>query len=178
MSFSIEDLTEPQRACLRLVHQHMSSKEIAQLLDVSPSAIDKRIERAVMQLGASSRFHAARLLALHEKDDSRSPGPLSETETTEIETYDRITSYPIDMASGGSRDEERRRNRSLGPVSRLFGLGPDGRGETGPRNTFSRSDRIALAIALACLIAMSSLAMLAMGETLTGFLERHGVHLS
>ncbi|RZM36228.1 MAG: sigma-70 family RNA polymerase sigma factor [Sphingomonas sp.] len=49
----IDLLTEAQRACLRLVLTHHNSKEIAALLGVSPSAIDKRIERAVQVLGAS-----------------------------------------------------------------------------------------------------------------------------
>ena len=62
----IDLLTEAQRACLRLVLTHHNSKEIAALLGVSPSAIDKRIERAVQVLGAGSRFEAARLLQRHE----------------------------------------------------------------------------------------------------------------
>ena len=62
----IDLLTEAQRACLRLVLSHHNSKEIAALLGVSPSAIDKRIERAVQMLRVGSRFEAARLLQQHE----------------------------------------------------------------------------------------------------------------
>ena len=65
----IDLLTEAQRACLRLVLSHHNSKEIAALLGVSPSAIDKRIERAVQMLRVGSRFEAARLLQRHEADN-------------------------------------------------------------------------------------------------------------
>lgn len=89
----VEQLTEPQRECLRLVLAHYSSKEIAQRLGVSPSAVDKRIERAVQLLGASSRFEAARRLAAHE---GRAEGS----------TSDPIASDPIDVAEEERASEE------------------------------------------------------------------------
>lgn len=55
-----EALTDEQLECLRLVDRHLSSKEIARRIGISPSAVDKRLERAVRMLGASSRFDAAR----------------------------------------------------------------------------------------------------------------------
>jgi DNA-binding CsgD family transcriptional regulator len=63
----IDQLTEAQRACLRLVLTHHNSKEIAAIVGVSPSAIDKRVERAIQILGVGTRFEAARRLQDHER---------------------------------------------------------------------------------------------------------------
>lgn len=59
-------LTEKQRACLRLVNRHKSSKMIAPLLGITPEAVDQRLKTAVHILGAASRYEAALLLAEHE----------------------------------------------------------------------------------------------------------------
>src|SRR5688572_13309105 len=56
-------LTEGQRACLRMVLQHMSSKDIARALDVSPHTVDQRLKVAIRTLGVASRVEAARMLA-------------------------------------------------------------------------------------------------------------------
>ncbi|MEY4500125.1 MAG: hypothetical protein RIS52_15 [Pseudomonadota bacterium] len=55
-------LSSGQRACLHLVQQHRSSKEIARLLGISPHTVDQRLRVAVRILGVSTRFEAARLL--------------------------------------------------------------------------------------------------------------------
>lgn len=62
----IAKLTEAQRACLRRVLQHMTSKDIARELDISPHTVDQRLRVAARTLGVSSRIEAARLLAEHE----------------------------------------------------------------------------------------------------------------
>ncbi|MEA3043141.1 MAG: hypothetical protein QOH47_979 [Sphingomonadales bacterium] len=59
-------LTEKQRACLRLVNRHKSSKMIAPLLGITPEAVDQRLKTAVRILGVASRYEAALLLAEHE----------------------------------------------------------------------------------------------------------------
>lgn len=61
----LECLTEGQRDCLRLVMLHMSSKEIARTLGISPHTVDQRLRVATRNLGVSTRFEAARLLAMH-----------------------------------------------------------------------------------------------------------------
>lgn len=53
------DLTEGQRACLRLVYQHRSSKEIARTLGISKDTVDQRLDRARKLLGAVTRIEAA-----------------------------------------------------------------------------------------------------------------------
>jgi DNA-binding CsgD family transcriptional regulator len=59
-------LTEGQKQCLRLVLRHMSSKDIARELDISPHTVDQRIRTAMKTLGAGSRVQAAFILARHE----------------------------------------------------------------------------------------------------------------
>ncbi len=56
-------LTAEQIEVLRLVQQNLSSKEIARLLGISKSAIDQRLDRARLVLGATSRREAARIFA-------------------------------------------------------------------------------------------------------------------
>lgn len=56
-------LTEGQKACLRGVLRHMSSKDIARELDISPHTVDQRLRLAMRALGAGSRVQAAFMLA-------------------------------------------------------------------------------------------------------------------
>lgn len=59
-------ITEAQRACLRMVLRHMSSKHIARALAISPHTVDQRIRLAMKTLGAANRVEAARMLAAAE----------------------------------------------------------------------------------------------------------------
>ena len=59
----IAKLTEGQLNCLRLVDQHLSSKEIASELGISPHTVDQRIRQALHTLGVERRAQAARLVA-------------------------------------------------------------------------------------------------------------------
>jgi len=61
-----ESLTARERECLRLVARHHQSKEIARLLNISKSTVDKHIDRARERLGAADRRAAALALATHE----------------------------------------------------------------------------------------------------------------
>jgi len=56
-------LTEGQKACLRLVVQHQTSKEIARTLGISPFTVDQRLDAARRKLNATSRKEAAKLFA-------------------------------------------------------------------------------------------------------------------
>ena len=62
MEDRIARLTEKQRACLRLVLMHKSSKEIARELGIGVDAVDQRIKTAMKTLGVQSRVEAARLV--------------------------------------------------------------------------------------------------------------------
>lgn len=55
----LDRLTESERACLRLVDQHMSSKEIARELGLSKHTVDWHLTNARRRLGAADRYEAA-----------------------------------------------------------------------------------------------------------------------
>jgi DNA-binding CsgD family transcriptional regulator len=58
-------LSQGQLDCLRLVDQHLSSKEIAAELGISPHTVDQRVRGALQILGVERRTQAARLVATH-----------------------------------------------------------------------------------------------------------------
>lgn len=59
-------LTDRQKACLRLVRDGFTTKEIAARIGASPDAIDKSIKLAMAKLGTDRRSVAARMLDRHE----------------------------------------------------------------------------------------------------------------
>lgn len=65
VAYRVARLSDGQLDCLRLVAQHLSSKEIAVELDISPHTVDQRIRQALQILNVSRRSHAARLVAQH-----------------------------------------------------------------------------------------------------------------
>lgn len=58
-------LSAGQLDCLRLVDQHLSSKEIAAELHISPHTVDQRVRGALHILGVDRRSQAARLISQH-----------------------------------------------------------------------------------------------------------------
>ena len=66
-------LSEAQRICLRMVFMHMSSKDIARELGISPHTVDQRLKAAIQILGVDSRVDAARLLARAEGGGTYQP---------------------------------------------------------------------------------------------------------
>ncbi len=56
-------LTQGQLDCLRLVHEHLLSKEIATELGISSHTVDQRIRLALGILGVERRAQAARIVA-------------------------------------------------------------------------------------------------------------------
>ena len=59
----VAKLTDGQLDCLRLVADHLSSKEIAVELGISPHTVDQRIRQSLQTLGVQRRSQAARLVA-------------------------------------------------------------------------------------------------------------------
>lgn len=151
----IDQLTEAQRACLRLVLSHHNSKEIAAIVGVSPSAIDKRIERAVQILGVGSRFEAARRLQDHE--GSAPPGT----------TYERLPSEPIDVPNTPFPTADDTATGPWGFVRRFIGTHPNGGFEGVARNRLSKGSRLVRLIGLTVMIALASMAVVNMAMTLT-----------
>jgi DNA-binding CsgD family transcriptional regulator len=58
-------LSSGQLDCLRLVDQHLSSKEIACKLKISPHTVDQRIRQSLQILRVERRAQAARMVARH-----------------------------------------------------------------------------------------------------------------
>lgn len=56
-------LTEGQRQCLLMVNDHLSSKQIALRLGISPHTVDQRVRQALQILGVEKRGEAARIVA-------------------------------------------------------------------------------------------------------------------
>ena len=120
----IAKLTDSQRAYLRLVLAHQSSKEIAQAFGISAHTVDKRIKEAMRILGVNSRIEAARILAASEADHPRQGlGPQSPdlAETSEfrpspsprgvsngIETRTTVTTLREDLAGYAGSDHAER----------------------------------------------------------------------
>lgn len=59
----VKRLSDGQMKVLRLVDQHLNSKEIAAELGISPHTVDQRIRGAIRVLGVTKRQEAARLVA-------------------------------------------------------------------------------------------------------------------
>lgn len=60
-------LTEPQRETLRLYHQHLLIKEIAEQLGIAESTVNQRLTQCRKAVGAPSSRAAAKGLAQYEK---------------------------------------------------------------------------------------------------------------
>jgi len=63
MAQKVARLSAGQLDCLRLVDQHLSSKEIATELGISPHTVDQRVRQALQILGVERRTQAARIVA-------------------------------------------------------------------------------------------------------------------
>ncbi len=165
----IAQLTEAQRACLRLVLTHHNSKEIAAQFKVSPSAIDKRIERAVQVLGVGTRFEAARHLQQHERaEDGAGAGGGGEGVQR---AYERLPSEPIDISISPVRPAGIAASGPWGLVRRFLGLSPVDGSMGVARNRASPGDRLVRLIGLMGLIAITSMALVNMAMTLTTLLR-------
>lgn len=58
----VQFLTPKERACLRLVMEQRSSKQIARELGISRTSVDTHVRRARHKLGLRDRYAAARLV--------------------------------------------------------------------------------------------------------------------
>jgi DNA-binding CsgD family transcriptional regulator len=63
MAARVDRLTPGQLDCLRLVDQHLNSKEIAAELHISSHTVDQRVRQALAILGVERRAQAARIVA-------------------------------------------------------------------------------------------------------------------
>ena len=105
-------LTEQQRACLRHVYAHLTSKEIAPLMGIEPGSVDQHIKAAMRTLGVGDRRTAARVLAEYEgRDDSPVVaypplGPQSPTDPYNFVPPIVSGWQPHESAGGSMREEQ------------------------------------------------------------------------
>lgn len=97
-------LTEAQRACLRLVYRHMSSKDIARELGISPHSVDARLRTAIRTLGVATRTEAALSLAAHEAGAAYQSPVYQSPHVAAAATSPMLAP---DNDTGGTRNEER-----------------------------------------------------------------------
>jgi DNA-binding CsgD family transcriptional regulator len=71
MAQLVARLSPGQLECLRLVNEHLSSKEIATELNISPHTVDQRIRQALRILGVDRRQQAARIVSQYSEPYQR-----------------------------------------------------------------------------------------------------------
>ena len=157
----ISRLTEQQRACLRYVYAHLTSKEIAPLMGIEPGSVDQHIKAAMKTLGVGDRRTAARIFAEHEaREDGaplvyQSPQPRSPTDSYDI-VPPIVSGWQPHESAGGSMREEQAFFRVATPVgSPTFQL-PLGSSKPGDLNWAMRLVWI-IAIAIGVALAFGAL---------------------
>jgi DNA-binding CsgD family transcriptional regulator len=104
----IDKLTEGQKDCLRLVKLHLSSKEIARELGISPHTVDQRLKRAGTILEATTRFEAARMLSAREGSAFFEARPATQAPYQSLvyqspDLFVRDDSGDLDVSAGGDK---------------------------------------------------------------------------
>ncbi|MFC3714387.1 response regulator transcription factor [Sphingoaurantiacus capsulatus] len=97
-------LTEGQKQCLRLVYRHMSSKDIARELGISPHSVDARLRSALRTLNVTNRTEAALRLAAHE---AGAPYQSPVYQPSYVAAPDASVMLNPDNDTGHTTDEER-----------------------------------------------------------------------
>ncbi|MFN3574598.1 MAG: response regulator transcription factor [Phenylobacterium sp.] len=111
MDEKVELLTARERECLRLVDRHFSSKQIARELGMSKTSVDTYCDRARRKLGVTDRYHAARLLAEHER-----AGPvLIGSGQDAVRTDGEVRSWSGPASSGGKTHDALERKQDGPP---------------------------------------------------------------
>jgi DNA-binding CsgD family transcriptional regulator len=112
---NMDQLTERERECLRLVGAGHESKDIARALGCSPHTVYTHIRSAGRKLGVGRRKEAARLLAASEAEPSTqwlSSGSKQLPDTPSTTAISTDDSWPDPMPSlqvlndGGSHDHD------------------------------------------------------------------------
>lgn len=154
-------LTEQQRACLRHVYAHLTSKEIAPILGIEPGSVDQHIKAAMKTLGVGDRRTAARVFAEYEGRDE-SPviayPPIQPGSPTD--PYDFVppimSGWQPHESAGGSMREEQAFFRVATPVGSPTFQFPMGSSKPGDLNWATRLAWI-VAIAIGVALAFGAL---------------------
>ena len=168
----VAKLTRGQLDCLLLVDQHLSSKEIAAELNISPHTVDQRIRVALQALGVERRTHAARIVARHHEPYQRlihqSPYIPAEPQTSQPEAAVGHQIRHADRAGeagGPDLNTEQRSEPFRSPLPLPFAT------RSNPRNEMSVGQRLFWVAAIAIGAAFSAGMYLAGLESLARLLK-------
>jgi DNA-binding CsgD family transcriptional regulator len=158
----LNKLNEAQRICLRMVFMHMSSKDIARELGISPHTVDQRLKAAIQILGVDSRVEAARLLARAEGGATYQPLVYQSPDIAEVASQAPIHSLVDREGNQGQSDHAMRENQAafrmaLSQPRPALPL-PLARGD---RNDLTTGQRLGWIVAIAIAVALSFGAILA-----------------
>lgn len=176
----VERLTEDQRACLRGVLAHQTSKEIARHLGISPHTVDARIRSAIKLLDVETRREAALMLEKFEHQTDRQsliyqPPSLNDAPSMHhtrgiVETAASDVIYPIPDEIEG---EQSKNILNDAPASRWSSAEREGRQSrswTPAQNQLGPMQRmmviLAISVGSALVVAMIALALLALETAL------------
>ncbi len=139
-------LTESQKACLRLVAQGRTSKEIALSIGLTPSTIDTYLKSASASLGTANRREAARKFVEQEQSQQLGSQPLP---------------LPTADPTGDEGDEHGAADTRLGRIRSALTPPPIG----GSINDLTPSDRLIAMFKVACMMAaiLAALTLFAIG---------------
>lgn len=154
-------LTEKQRACLDLLIERQTSKQIARHLDISKQAVDLRLTTARDILGAASRDETAMIYARLRQ------------------TYDRILYDPVILPPRPELVPSHFPDGNPAHVVDLHSSSAAEAGRSGSnppfgiswRRDYRPTTRLAIMVALLLLTLVTILAGLAIGQSLTQLLS-------
>ncbi|MCA1749583.1 MAG: helix-turn-helix transcriptional regulator [Parasphingopyxis sp.] len=163
-----DSLSEEQRDCLRMVFEHMTSKDIARRLGISHHTVDQRIKTAMRLLDAPSRVEAARMLARHENRHRPLVYQSPEIESPPSDRPDRTPIHQQGTPTGhaGYAIHEARAEFAFRPES-FIGRPFASPRPWGARNDLTTIQRLAAIVAIAIGSALSFGAVTAGLEALT-----------
>ena len=169
----IARLSAGQLDCLRLVDQHLSSKEIATELHISPHTVDQRIRGALHILGVERRSQAARIVSQHSGPYQRlihqppyvEPGPATAQPEGTVSLQIRHADRAGGTGEAGFITEQR-------PASFRSSLQMPFATRSNPRNEMSVGQRLLWIILIATGAAFSAGMYLAGLESLSRLLNR------
>ena len=172
MAQRVARLTAGQLDCLRLVDQHLSSKEIAAELSISPHTVDQRVRQALQILGVERRTQAARIVARHRGPYQRlihqSPYIPDQAQTGQPEA---AVSHQIRHADRAGEVGEAGFLTEQRPASFRPPLQPPFATRSNPRNEMSVGQRLFWIVAIAIGAAFSAGMYLAGLESLARLLK-------
>jgi DNA-binding CsgD family transcriptional regulator len=172
VALRVARLTQAQLDCLRLVDQHLSSKDIAAELGISPHTVDQRVRQSLQILGVERRSQAARIVAQYSGPYQRlihqppyipaepRPGHSEAAVSHQIRHADRAG----EVGGAGFLTEQR-------PASFWPSLQPPFATRSNPRNEMSVGQRLFWIVAIAIGAAFSAGMYLAGLESLARLLQ-------